>query len=209
MQHTAETGRWSAATPAVKPVRCRPAERRVSKRDLLAIFAGSAAIAGLGFAFAGFGDEHDAVVLLDHTSAARGASGLSPVDGNWDGMSARPQTTDPRPPASGAPAVADLPLVARTEAEHVAQTQGFAGVMMPRLREGLVTGFTIREGAMPPLFARADVRAGDVVVSVNGRDLTGNAMVSGLSRELAGARRADLVVERAGKRETLSAALQE
>lgn len=207
MGRTAESARWSMTTPAGNRVPSRKRER-VSRRDLLTILAGSAAVAGIGIAIARSGGAHDGVALREGVSATSGASDLSPVDGNWDGMSARTESASPRFATSGTPEVPNLPLVARTEAEHIAQTQSFAGTMMPRLNAGEVTGFTIREGAMPPVFARAGVRTGDVVVSVNGRDLTSNAMVSGLSRDLAGARRVDLVVEREGKRETLSAALQ-
>lgn len=202
MRPASETPRWSGA-PAAQRTPSAEKKDRFSKRDLLAIVAGSVAIAGLGFAFVGSRSDDDGVALQRSTATASGVSGLSPVDGNWDGMSQRSQTASP----AAEPTVAAVPLVARTEAEHIAQTQSFANVMMPRLGAGVVNGFTIRQGAMPPLFARAGVRAGDVVVAIDGRDLTSNAMVSTLSRDLAGAKRVEVVVERGGGRETLSATL--
>lgn len=126
-------------------------------------------------------------------------------DGSWAGAVASQGRESSAAPQADAPVV--IALVAATEAEHIAQTQAFGQIMMPRLAGGAVTGFTIRDQALPPVFAKAGVRAGDVVVSVNGRALTSNAMVSALSRDLAGARRADIVIERNEKREALGASL--
>ncbi len=198
MPSPSEASRWSMGPAVAVPTPPLPA-RRMSRRDLVAILAGSAAIAVIGVALSDSNDTHDGVALRRGTPSASSSSGIAPADGGWDGMPAA--TLAPRP------IVADLPLVAATEAEHIAQTQGFAQVMMPRLRDGQVTGFTIRDGALPPVFAHAGVRTGDVLVSVNGRTLNSNALVSTLSHELAGARRADIVVERGGRQERLSVGL--
>lgn len=204
MADAENSARWGgkASTGYRAPI-TRGSGDRTSTRDLLAIIVATAAIAGLGYALTRPDADSDGVVLSPGSGATAGGADLVPVDGNWNAMTAA--SGGSAPPV---PAVADIPLVASTEAEHIVQTQTLANVMMPRLKGGLVTGFTIREGSMPPVFARAGVRPGDVVVSVNGQALDSNAVVSGLSRELAGAARAAIVVERDGRRETLSASLR-
>lgn len=177
--------------------------KRAWVRDLVAIAAGTVAIAGLGYALTQPGSGGDGVALTRDRNAV-GGTDPTPIDGGWN-TTAGAQNA----PAAPVQAVADIPLVARTEAEHIDQTISYGSVMMPRLAAGVVNGFTIRAGAMPPVLARAGVRPGDVMVSVNGRALDSNAVVSGLSRDLAGAARADIVIERGGKRETLTTSLRD
>lgn len=188
--------RAHASTPTAAP------GRRASTRDLLAIVAGTLAIAGLGYALTR--PDAASVALSSSGGTAAGGADLTPVDGSWNAMTVANGRAAPP-----VPAVADIPLVARTDDEHIAQTISYGSVMMPRLKAGEVTGFTIRAGSMPPVLARAGVRPGDVLVSVNGRALDSNAVVSGLSHDLAGVARADIVVERGGRRETLTASLRD
>lgn len=196
MTDVSDKGRWGGAGPTAVPV-----PRRTSTRDLIAIVAGSLAVAGLGVAFWPTGGNEDGVSLRPAASSkANGDADIAATDGGWSSMSL-PGFGDAKPVPTG-------PLIARTDAEHVAHTQAFAHAMMPRLRAGEVDGFTIRDGALPAVFIRAGVQAGDVVTAVNGTALTSNKMVSDLSRTLADARTATFAIERGGKVRSLSTRLQ-
>lgn len=203
--------RWS--TNPASPARAHPAPtgRRFAMRDIVAIFAGGAAIAGLGVAAWRSGEDHQGVMLRSGAGSASGEADMAPIDGNWDGASggtAAPggstQVSGPTP--AGPP---DPALVAQTPAEHARQTQAFQQIMTPRLQNGRVTGYTVGDGALPPLLARAGVEAGDVVVFVNGLGLQSDAMVAELSQEMAGSRLAEFVVERGGSTRTVSVKLRD
>lgn len=190
-----ESNRWRRDSVPTVPAVPRP---RFSARDAVAVAAGAVALSALSVAAWRAEPDRSGVSLTSSAGAPSVPADLRSVDAPWSAG----------PPVWTAPA-SDLPLVARSEDEHIRLTQAFAGVMMPRLRAGAVAGFVIRQGAMPPAFARAGVRPGDIVVGINGTALTSNAIVSSLSRDLAGVRQIDLRIERSGRVEQLRASLVE
>lgn len=73
---------------------------------------------------------------------------------------------------------------------------GFA----PRRNRGRTTGFTIRQEADLPALRRAGLRAGDVLVAVNGQSFDSEERVEALPSEIAGSFTAEFVFERDGRR---------
>lgn len=71
--------------------------------------------------------------------------------------------------------------------------------LAPRTQSGRVTGFAVRPGADLPALARAGIRPGDVIVSVNGSTFDEERMLE-LAWQLANSTRAEFEVERGGRR---------
>lgn len=72
--------------------------------------------------------------------------------------------------------------------------------LAPRKSGGRITGFTLRRGADLPLLQRAGLRAGDVLVAVNGQAFESEEKVLELPKEIAGSYTAEFEYERGGKR---------
>lgn len=202
MAATSDKGRWGAAAA---PTASLTAARGVGLRDLIAIVAGSIAVAGLGVAVWSGGTDDGGVALRPAAAVHASPADIAATDGGWSGMSL-PGFGGSIAPVAAKPVVV-VALTARTDDEHIAHTIAFAQAMMPRLRGGVVDGFTIRGGALPAVFAQAGVRAGDIVTRIDGAPLTSNADVSNLSRRLAGARTATFTVERDGRAQDLRTSL--
>lgn len=196
MPDMSEKSRWNAVAP--RPPAPAPARRGLAKRDLLAIVAGSVAIAGLGVAAWQAGGDHEGVSL-------RGGAGgtgvdLSTVDGAaWQGTAGNAVS-----PSNVPAAPADPSLVAETREEHARQTAAFRAVLTPSMRNGSIAGFVLGDGPVPALFARAGLKPGDVLLSVNGLGFQSQGLVDDLSYEIAGSQTAEFVVERDGRKLTLS-----
>ena len=104
-------------------------------------------------------------------------------------------------PAASAVATAVAPQAPPPSAErHRIETAAFRIGMQARKRGPNIVGYAIRPGARLPLFERAGLRPGDVVVAVNGQALDGEERLFGLSGELAGAPVAEIEYERGGRR---------
>ena len=72
--------------------------------------------------------------------------------------------------------------------------------LAPRRDGGRITGFALRSGAEMPLLQRAGLRAGDVLVSVNGQAFESEERVMELASEIAGSYTAEFEFERDGRR---------
>lgn len=72
--------------------------------------------------------------------------------------------------------------------------------LAPRKSGGRITGFTLRRGADLPLLQRAGLKAGDVLVAVNGQAFESEEKVMELPQEIAGSYTAEFEYERGGKR---------
>jgi len=72
--------------------------------------------------------------------------------------------------------------------------------LAPRKTGGRITGFTLRRGADLPLLQRAGLRAGDVLVAVNGQAFESEEKVMELPKEIAGSYTAEFEYERGGRR---------
>lgn len=171
------------------------ARREFTARDMIALIAGSIAITGLGVAAWRAGDDHQGVSLRGGNGAAGTADFTS---GAWKSGSAQDIRAGGRP---------DPTLVAETRDDHSRQTQAFAQILEPRFRDGGVSGFIVANGALPPVFIRAGLKAGDVLVAVNGLQFQGEEMVARLSEEIAGSQTAEFEVERDGRLQKMSVSL--
>lgn len=74
----------------------------------------------------------------------------------------------------------------------------------PRREDGRITGFTIRRGAVPPLFARAGLRPGDVVTRVAGDPWRSTENISELAGQIAYRETIEIEFERGGRKRTVS-----
>lgn len=75
--------------------------------------------------------------------------------------------------------------------------------LAPRSQQGRVTGFTLRANAELPALARAGIRPGDVIVSVNGSTLNEEQLLE-LAWTIANSASTEFEVERGGRRMRLS-----
>lgn len=195
MPPLSEKSRWGDGAAPAPPV---PVARKFSPRDLLAIVAGAAAIAGLGYAAWQAGDDREGVLL----SKDGGARGDAELGAAGDGLVAEQGTT---PPVTKA----DPALVAESAEDQARMTQAFTSVLKPAMRDGAIAGYVLGSGPAPAIFARAGVQPGDMIVFINGRGLQSPEMVAQLSEELAGSKVAEFVVERGGITQTLTAKIQD
>lgn len=100
------------------------------------------------------------------------------------------------PPPPGAPAVYTPPQAAAPP-PGLAE---IAGQVQPRLEDGRVTGLQVRASAGDaPVLTGAGLQPGDVIVSVNGKPLSG---AESMGAELAASNQAVVEYERGGERRT-------
>jgi general secretion pathway protein C len=76
--------------------------------------------------------------------------------------------------------------------------------LAPRRADGRITGFAVRSGAEMPLLRRAGLKAGDVLIGVNGQTFDSEEKVMELASEIAGSYTAEFEFERNGRRMTTS-----
>lgn len=180
MPKVSEKSRWGAGPASVPAPTAPPPKRRLATRELVAIVAGSAAVASLGVAVLQVGDDHQ---------------GVSLSQAGWQDM-ARAQANQMG--ATGPSDADDHMLVAETRAEHDVQTRAFATVLRPVLNDGAIKGFVMSPGPGPEVLSRAGIRPGDVIVAVNGLGFQSTRMLADLSEELSGSKTAEFIVERDG-----------
>jgi membrane-associated protease RseP (regulator of RpoE activity) len=101
----------------------------------------------------------------------------------------------------GAPAPA--PLTASAGGARREEALRYRLGLEPRRAAGRVTGFTVRANVEMPALARAGIRAGDVIVAVNGGAFDEERMQE-LAWQIANSTRMDFEVERGGQRLRLS-----
>ena len=153
----------------------------------------------------GVGEEVEPGLVLrgvgaDHVTLARGGSvsrlvftdvpmGVAPVPPPPPG----PQTVTPTP----APAVAPAAVPAVDPARLMTQ----AG-LRPRMRGARLDGFTVSGAGDPAVLRAAGLRAGDVILAVNGQPLDSLERIAALRSQLANSAGAELRIERDGQVQT-------
>ncbi|HYD12919.1 MAG TPA: PDZ domain-containing protein [Allosphingosinicella sp.] len=105
---------------------------------------------------------------------------------------------------SAAAAAARAPLAAG-EAGHSEETLRYRLGLAPRMAGGRVTGYTVRSNVEMPALARAGIRPGDVIVSVNGANFDEERLQE-LAWNIANSSQTRLEVERGGRRLQLTLA---
>jgi general secretion pathway protein C len=100
-------------------------------------------------------------------------------------------------PAAGTmtSATAGPPMPPRSE-----ETLRYRLGLEPRRADGRIRGYAVRPGAAMPALQRAGLRAGDVLLMVNGQTFDSDEKVMELAGEIAGSYTAEFEFERAGKR---------
>jgi general secretion pathway protein C len=161
---------------------------------------GSAIIGGPGGAQASFavGEEVRPGVILqavdiDNVTLARGGAAEQLVLNQSQGGA--PVTPAPSPPASASDS-ADAPI---DPTGLVAQTG-----LTPRIKDDGITGYVLQPQGDGDMFNRAGLRAGDVLVSVNGMRMTSPQSVAAIVERMGQSSQAVFEVERGGKPVTLS-----
>ncbi len=102
------------------------------------------------------------------------------------------------------PAGAEAPAPAATgEAAQREETLRYRLGLAPRTANGRVTGYTVRSNVEMPALARAGIRPGDVIVSVNGSDFDEERLQE-LAWTMANSSGARFEVERGGQRVRLT-----
>lgn len=100
-------------------------------------------------------------------------------------------------PVQGGPAAA--PALPRGQSAQSEEALRYRLGLAPRRAGGRVTGFTVRGNVEMPALARAGIRAGDVIVAVNGSAFDEERMQE-LAWQIANSTRMDFEVERGGQR---------
>ena len=132
-------------------------------------------------------------VAFDHVTVLRGAA---PEDLYLDQSGAAPTPVAPAPagtpltgsPPAGAPAPGAVPI-AQLRSEIL---------FTPRLSGGQLTGLVVRPQGAGGVFRAAGLREGDVLLSVNGRAVTGAGDLDAVAREFARGGALPITVERGG-----------
>ena len=115
------------------------------------------------------------------------------IELSFAGAQAVEQSGSTPPPSDGEARLAD-----RSGAADAAARPFLLGTQ-PRRVEGRVTGYHVRAAASIPLLARAGLRAGDVLLSVNGQAIDGQERLTGIPAEIAGTRTVEVEFERSGQ----------
>jgi general secretion pathway protein C len=102
----------------------------------------------------------------------------------------------------GAPAAGPAP-VATGEAAQREETLRYRLGLAPRMANGRVTGYTVRSNVEMPALARAGIRPGDVIVSVNGSSFDEERLQE-LAWNIANSSQTRFEVERGGQRVQLT-----
>jgi general secretion pathway protein C len=77
----------------------------------------------------------------------------------------------------------------------------------PRKMGGLTRGFTLVDASRLPVFRKAGLQAGDIILMVNGTAIDSEEKVMELPAEVTGAKAVEILYERRGKRETARIAI--
>ena len=106
------------------------------------------------------------------------------------------------PPVATAVAAAPPPPVnpATPDERTVRETVAFQQALAPRVEEGAISGYALKADAMPPIFRKAGLRAGDVITGINGRAFNSPDQITKLSREIDVSATVVFEVRRDGKR---------
>lgn len=137
-------------------------------------------------------------VASDHVTVARGPTVSRIAFGDADDAPAPPPP--PSTPQVIAPPKPD-PAAARRAEAPVVDPQRLIGQasLRPRMKGMSVSGFTVSATGDGQALRAAGLRNGDVILAVNGIELTGMGALAGLRAELADASSVDIRYERAGR----------
>nr|WP_310523893.1 type II secretion system protein N [Polymorphobacter sp.] len=110
------------------------------------------------------------------------------------------------PAAGDAAGVADLAAVSTATASAplaglAASVADYRIGLKARKADGRIIGFELVDAARLPLFRKAELRAGDVILSVNGNALQSEEKIIDLPNEVAGAYSAEIIYLRDGKQQ--------
>jgi general secretion pathway protein C len=108
-------------------------------------------------------------------------------------------------PGSGP--VAPETTAGATLASLAASVSDYRTGLDPRRVGGLTRGFTLVDASRLPLFRKAGLQAGDIVIMVNGTAIDSEEKVMELPAEISGAKAVEILYERSGKRETARLAI--
>jgi len=112
---------------------------------------------------------------------------------------------DRSPPA----AAADNPIAANaTLAGLAASVSDYRTGLQPRRIGGLIHGFRIVDTSRLPMFRKAGLRTGDIVLTINGNGIDSEEKIMELPAEVNGAKAVDITYERGGKRQSSHVAIE-
>ena len=128
------------------------------------------------------------------------ASGLTLTGASGD---ARLDFGDQRRPDAAIPATA-IPETAggATLASLAASISDYRTGLDPRRVAGITRGFTLVDASRLPLFRKAGLQTGDIIIMINGSAIDSEEKVMELPAEINGAKAVEILYERSGKRET-------
>lgn len=93
-----------------------------------------------------------------------------------------------------------VPAAGNPKAAADAAARSYVRAAEPQRVGGRVVGYRVRSAGDIPVLARAGLRAGDILVSVNGNAIDGVERLTGIPAEIAGAATVDVEFVRAGRR---------
>jgi general secretion pathway protein C len=112
------------------------------------------------------------------------------------------QTLDFGDPSQAA-AAADNPIAASaTLAGLAASISDYRTGLQPRRIGGLTRGFRIVDTSRLPIFRKAGLQTGDIVLTINGNGIDSAEKVMELPAEINGAKAVDIIYERSGRQQT-------
>ena len=106
-------------------------------------------------------------------------------------------TASAAPETTGAAAIASL----------AASVSDYRTGLDPRRIGGLTRGFALVDASRLPLFRKAGLQTGDIILMVNGTAIDSEEKVMELPAEVSGAKAVEILYERSGKRETARIAI--
>ena len=155
----------------------------------------------------GVGEEVEPGLVLrgvgpDHVTLARGAS-LSRLVFSDVPVGVAPPPPPPPGPQTVTPPPAPAASVAPTAAPAVDPVRLFAqSGLRPRMRGARLDGFTVSGAGDAAVLRAAGLRAGDVILAVNGQPLDSLERIAALRTQLANSTGAELRIERDGQVQT-------
>ena len=128
------------------------------------------------------------------------ASGLTLTGADGD---ARLDFGDQRRPDAAIPATATPETAGgATLASLAASISDYRTGLDPRPVAGITRGFTLVDASRLPLFRKAGLKTGDIIIMINGSAIDSEEKVMELPAEINGAKAVEILYERSGKRET-------
>lgn len=147
------------------------------------------------------------VEMIDAAGVTLAGSGSRQLLALVDGGAASKADTDRAEPGRIAAAPTSAKPAARP-GELVASANDYRLALKPRRIGSDITGYTLIDASRLPALRLAGLRAGDVLISVNGTGIESEEKLIELPQEIAGAYAVDVVFERDGKRQQAQVAIK-